>query len=612
MINFIFMRNFILSMFMFMLVVAVTAPQPVRSEILDSDVPGMIFEHNVPVTMTDGIALRVNIYRPDKPGKFPVLMLMGPYNKDVHYKDAPAYRESWARLLRKYPDLCKQSTCRYMRWEAPDPERFVPDDYIVIHADSRGSGSSPGNFQLFSTRETTDFVTLIEWAADQSWSTGKVGLTGLSYYGINQWRVASYQPKGLAAIMPWEGAFDEYRELAHVGGIQQPWNLWYKYQIIPVQNGNANTPLRDAITGEKPTGDPLSPELLAYNRQAPDALFKAHPLDDAFYRERTPDASRIVVPVLNVALWGSWSVEGYPLVASKQKWMKVKTGDHLTGFYSDQTIAMQKRFFDHFLKGIDNGWEKEPPVTIEARRLGGGVPGGGPDRAEISWPLAGTQWDRYYLDASHGSMGRTNGAAAESSYTSNSEGLTFMTTPFKDEVEFTGPISLKTWVRSGTTDMDIYGVVRLIDPQGRDVSFTGAAGPEPHVAVTTGALRVSHRALDPERSTENQPFQSHRAVEPMTPGQLYEVDVIFSPTSVVVPKGYRLAVTLRDRQWHYTVGSKIVKANDFYLPRGPEDSGRLWPLAKPVADNGSSITYAVATGKGHSSYLRLPRIPTKR
>jgi len=135
-----------------------------------------------PATMTDGIQLRINIYRPDKPGRYPVLMLMGPYGKDTKYVDAPAYKSSWSKLLAKYPDLCKKSSCRYLRFEAPDPERSVQDGYIVIAADSRGTGASPGMLDPLSPREIEDYATLITWASHQPWSAGKVGLVGTSYH----------------------------------------------------------------------------------------------------------------------------------------------------------------------------------------------------------------------------------------------------------------------------------------------------------------------------------------------------------------------------------------------------------------------------------------------
>lgn len=569
-----------------------------------SGVPGMLFDHDVAVTMTDGVQLRVNIYRPDKPGRYPVLMLMGPYGKDTSMADAPAYRTSWAKLIAKYPDLCRRSSCRYIRFEAPDPERWVPNGYIVIHADVRGAGASPGMLDPFSRRETEDYATLITWAARQPWSTGKVGLLGTSFQAINQYQVAALQPEGLAAILPWEGAFDQYREIAYYGGILNvAWEFWWTHQLLPNQNGNAATSLIDTINGGSDTGAPLSPDALKRNRTDPVEAFARHPFDDAFYRDRTPDGSRIAVPLLDVANWTDWSTQGYLAAVSRQKWLRIQTGDHMTPFYSEESLALQKRFFDHFLKGVDNGWEKEPRVAVQVRS-----PTGTTWRSAPTWPLPGTHAERWYLDAATGSMtSSTVASAAGASYSGSGDGLTFTSAPFEKDEEFTGPLALKLWVSSSTTDMDIFAAVRLIDPQGRDVTFMGNS--DPNVPLALGYLRVSRRATDPAKSTEFVRFHPHIASEPMVPGKLYPVDVEFAePTSIVVPRGYRLAVTVQGKDFGYGPDAKVVRAGDYELPNS-HNSGLFFaahPNRDPAVFGG---TDTVATGLAHASYLLLPRIP---
>lgn len=573
---------------------------------VESGVPGMLFEHNVPVTMTDGAAVRVNIYRPEKAGRFPVVMLMGPYGKDTPFAEAPAYRASWARLIGKFPELPKKSSCRYLRFEAPDPERWVPDGYIIIHADCRGAGSSPGMLNPLSPREIEDYATLIAWASRQPWSKGKVGLLGTSYHAINQWQVAARQPVGLAAILPWEGAFDHYRETLFFGGIpNSAFKFWWDNQVVPNQNGNGESPFVDLMTGRAATGEPLSSALLKLNRVSPvDALF-SQPLEGAYYHERTPDPTRILVPLLCVGNWEDWSIEGYVASASKSKWLRIQAGDHLTPFYSEESLALQKRFFDHFLKGENNGWERESPVRVQIRR-----PDGTFWREETSWPLPGTQWQRFYLDVGDGGMGveKNAASAAERSYEALGEGLTFTSAPFTDEVEFTGPVMLRLWVRSTTADMDIFATLRLIDPDGRDVTFTGNT--DPRVPLDQGFLRVSHRALDPSKSTEYRPYHAHVATELMTPGQLYEVEVEFIyPTSIVVPEGYRLALTIQGKDWQPSV--RTVRSKDYELPN-LEDPGLFFdahPDRDPVLFGGINT---VATGAGQESYLVLPRIPAQR
>ena len=118
-----------------------------------------------------------------------------------------------------HPDVPTGSTNKYQCWEVVDPEKWVPDGYVVIRVDSRGAGRSPGVIDIWSLREAQDLAQCVEWAGVQPWSNGKVGLNGISYYAENQWQCAALQPKHLAAICLWEGAADFYRDMAHHGGI---------------------------------------------------------------------------------------------------------------------------------------------------------------------------------------------------------------------------------------------------------------------------------------------------------------------------------------------------------------------------------------------------------
>jgi len=578
---------------------------------IDSGVPGMLFQKNVQVTMTDGLQLRINVYRPDREGRFPVVMVHGPYSKDMAFAEAPQFRAAWDKLIEENPDLLDHSSGRFISFEAPDPERWVPDGYVVIHADSRGSGASPGFLNPFSPHEADDYATLITWASKQSWSNGKVGLLGISYYAINQWQVAARQPDGLAAIIPWEGAFDHYRDLAWHGGIQSTAFLtfWFTGQVVSVQNGNNNNQYRDSLTGQNLTGEPLPPHLLAANRVAPLDIYSAQPLDGAFWRERTADASRIRVPVLSVGNWGGQGlhlrgdIEGFLATASQSKWLRIHTGDHIVPFYREESLALQKRFFDRYLKGLDNGWESEPTVTLAIRRPDNVVEW----RAETEWPLRGTRWEQYHLDASTLSMTTTakSQMPTEVSYQAMSDGVTFCTAPFAEETEFTGPVKLRMYVKSSTTDMDIFATLRLLDPTGHDVYFEGAG--EPHAPVSQGWLRVSHRELDLQRSTEYRPFHTHLNPAPLEPNRLYEVDVEIWATSVVVPTGYQLAITVQGRDWERPPDADHKQAVHAYEAKG---SGPFLHLGRDteVFDG----TNTIATGEGQDSYLLLPRIPNDR
>lgn len=565
-------------------------------------VAGVKFEHDASVTLSDGLAMKINVYRPSAPGRYPVILTHGIYGKDVAWQSAAPYQAAWAKMTKAIPTLCKASTCQYMRWEMPDPERWVPEGYVVVQADSRGAGKTGGYLDPLGAREAQDYKELIEWAAAQPWSSGKVGLIGISYYAIGQWQVAALQPKGLAAIIPWEGAVDGYRDMTYHGGIPATTftKLWFASQILPNQHGNSASAFRDAVTGEAAAGAALPPALLAGNRVPLEHGALAHPLDDEYYRQRTPDLARVTVPLLSVGNWGGLglhlrgNVEGYTGAASQYKWLRVHSGDHTTPFYEEESLALQKRFFERFLKGHERAFQ-EPPVKLMVRHPGKGDTW----RAESQWPLAGTQFQRWYLSASDKALVATAPAQpGELSYDVGPEGATFRMAPASEDREFTGPVKARLRTRAHGTDADFFLTLRLIDPQGKDVTFEGATAPA--VPVSSGWLRLSLRQLDSVRSTDARPLQSFRQPQPATPGEVYDLNVEIWPTSVVVPAGYSLALT--------------VAGADFAFPhitQGPF-RGSFPFLHEAHAPATSGGKHTLLTGGEQGSYLQLPLIPAGR
>ena len=208
---------------------------------------GFLIEWDVPIKMEDGLVLRANVYRPDDDGEYPVILSYGPYAKDLAWQDG--YETVWEIFSKDHPDAVAGSSNIHQSWEVVDPEKWVPDGYICVRVDSRGAGRSPGYIDHFSMREAQDFAICIEWAGQQSWCNGKVGLTGISYYAINQWHVAGLQPKHLEAMCVWEGAADFYRDMSHQGGILTTFlTNWYDMQVKSVQYGLGKTAPRAAST----------------------------------------------------------------------------------------------------------------------------------------------------------------------------------------------------------------------------------------------------------------------------------------------------------------------------------------------------------------------------
>ena len=170
---------------------------------------GMTIDWDVDIPVDDGVVLKGDVFRPISGEPCPVLLTYGPYAKGLSFQQG--YPSAWQKMIANHPDVAYGSTNKYQNWEVVDPEKWVPHGYVCVRVDSRGTGRSPGFIDHFSPRETRDFYECIEWAARQPWSNGKIGLSGVSYYGINQWHVASLQPPHLNAMCIWEGAADWYR-----------------------------------------------------------------------------------------------------------------------------------------------------------------------------------------------------------------------------------------------------------------------------------------------------------------------------------------------------------------------------------------------------------------
>jgi uncharacterized protein len=578
----------------------------VRSEVRD----GMRIDWDVPIVMDDGLVLRGDVFRPLKDGRFPVILTYGPYAKGLAFQDG--YPSAWQRMAAAHPDVTAGSSNKYQSWEVVDPEKWVPHDYTCVRVDSRGCGCSPGFIDHFSPRETKDFYDCIEWAAEQAWSTGRVGLNGVSYYGINQWHVASLQPPHLAAMCIWEGAADWYRDMTHHGGILCTfWENWYDMQVRTVQYGAGERGRRSRVHGELVCGPETLPDaILAANRCAFGDEIREHPLDDDYHKERSPVWAKVKVPFLSAANWGGQGLhprgnfEGFVRAASKQKWLEAHGLEHWTHFYTDYGRELQLAFFDHFLHGKDNGWERRPRVMLQVRHLDRFE-----ERMEEQWPLARTKWTKLYLDPASGALQEKKASMASViAFEAMGDGVTFLTPPLATETEITGPSALKLFVSSSTRDADVFVVLRVFSPDLAEVVFQGAI--DPHTPVAQGWLRASHRKLDRKLSTPYRPYHTHDTKQPLRLGEPVELDIEIWPTSVVVPVGYRIGLTIRGKDYEYAgpSGGRLSNFKNELKGCGPflHDD----PLDRPSEVFGG--TTSLHFGRGRQPFLLLPIIPPKK
>ncbi len=560
----------------------------------------MIVEKNVPITLRDGSILRANVFRPVTDQPVPVLMTHGPYGKDVHFEDG--FQPQWDELKRLYPGIDTDgSSGHYLRWEVADPERWIPWGYAIVVVDSRGAGESEGKLWVWSPQEIEDYYDSIEWAGSQAWSTGKVGLLGISYYAVNQWQVAAQRPPHLAAMCPWEGANDFYREVSHHGGIfgNLFFELWYPKQILSVQNGNGASPYLDRDTSAVQTGSPLDPEQLVANRIDIIDELRSRPLMEEWYEARTPKLENIEVPLLSAGNWGGMglhlrgNVEGFLGAGSQKKWLQMHGGTHWESFYLPEFVQMQKEFFDRYLKNEENGWDAQPSLILDIRHVDHFE-----RRHETSWPLTTTQWKKLHLDAANSGLSTTPPLEnASVQYSAPGPGVEFLSDPMTVETEFTGPLSAVLHVGSTSPDMDLFVTLRAYGPDGKEVLFRGAT--DPAVPIAQGWLRASHRKLDAEKSEPWHPVHAHTEVESLAPGAVYRVEVEIWPTSIVLPPGYRLALRLDARDFERETAEGFRKGSGPFLHTDPADR-------TPERFAGNNIIY---TGGDYDSYLLLPLIP---
>jgi len=572
------------------------------SEIRD----GMRIDWDCEIKMSDGLVLKADVFRPINEGQYPVIMTHGPYAKGLAFQEG--YPSAWNRMVDEHPDVAAGSSNLYQNWEVADPEKWVPDGYVCLRVDSRGCGASPGYVDHFSPRETKDFAECINWAGVQQWSNGKVGLNGVSYYGINAWQVASLQPEYLAVICIWEGSADWYRDMTHHGGILSTfWANWYDMQVKSVQYGLGDRGPVSLITGRQICGDEtLSEDQLAANRCDFGNEIYAHPFDDNYHKIRSAAWSKITTPILTAANWGGQGLhprgnfEGFMRAASGNKWLEAHGLEHWTEFYTDYGVLLQKRFFDYFLKGLDNGWDEQPRVQLQIRKINGFE-----QRHEQDWPIPRTRWTSFYI---HENLTLSMDKPASSttlSFDAKEDGLTFYSEPLSTDMEITGPSAFQGMISSSTNDADLFIVLQVFSPDNEEIVFQGAI--DPNTPVGQGWLRASHRKLDTELSQSWRPYHKHDEKQLLEPGKPVQLDIEVWPTSIVIPAGFKIGLSIRGRDYE-NPDAKSERLSNFkndlkgcgpFLHNDPRD--------RPMEVFGGTTTLHISAE--NPGFILLPVIP---
>lgn len=570
---------------------------------------GMQIVWDAPIKMDDGIVLRADIFGPRDGGKHPVILSYGAFGKGLAFQESNT--SAWERMTAAFPETAEGSSNQYQSWELVDPEKWVPDGYICLRIDARGAGRSPGYLDPWSPRETQDIYECIEWAATQPWSNGKVGMNGISYYSMNQWHVAGLQPPHLAACCIWEGSADYYREQMRHGGIYSQFsdNLFPR-AFYRAQHGLGERGMKSRATGEWASGpETLSEEELKRNRVEIEEWGLGRVLDSEEYRERSAQFDRVKVPFISCANWGGQGLhprgnfDGFLAAASAQKWLEVHGDTHWSHFYTNYGVGLQKRFFGHFLKGEDTGWDKQPKVLLQVRHPGEKFVA----REENEWPLARTRWVKYFLDPGNMGLGTSEPkVTTKLEYDAMGYGLLFKTAPLTEPVEITGPIAAKLTLSSSTEDADVFLILRVFDPGGKEVTFIGSN--DPRTPVANGWLRASHRKLDEGKSKPYKPYHSHDELWPLTPVEPVDLNIEIWPTCVVVPAGYTFGLHVRGKDYE-SEEPPLVLPGLKYTTTGVGPFLHNHPRDRPAKIFGGKVTLHFQPGK--HPYVLLPVIPSK-
>jgi uncharacterized protein len=382
-------------------------------------------------------------------------------------------------------------------------------------------------------------------------------------------------------------------------------------QVKTVQYGAGERGKRSRVHGELVCGpEILSDAALAKNRCSLGPDIAAHPLDDDYHRARSPVWSKVKVPFLSAANWGGQGLhprgnfEGFVRAASKQKWLEAHGIEHWTHFYTDYGRHLQLRFFDYFLHGRKNGWDKQAPVQLQVRHVDRFV-----ERTEKEWPLKRARWTKFYFDPANASLGETPAKKKTVlHFTAMGDGITFLTPPLAHEMEITGPSAVKLFISSSTSDADIFVVLRVFTADLKEVVFQGAI--DPHTPVGQGWLRASHRQLDKKLSTPYRPYHTHTKKQPLKPREVVALDIEIWPTSIVVPAGYRVGLTVRGKDYVYPGGggARLSNFKNELTGCGPflHDDPRDRP---PQIFGGVTGLHFGVTAR---PYVLLPVIPPKK
>lgn len=561
----------------------------------------IVMENLVPIPMRDGVKLYADVYRPAQPGKYPVLVSRTPY-----------------------------STERYPAAYA-DAVFFARRGYAFVYQDVRGRHESEGKWEPFRD-DIEDGYDTIEWAARQPWSNGKVGMQGGSYLGHVQWRAAMASPPHLVTIVPKVASTSLYHDWVTLNG---GWRLSFNFGWGPVrQESRVMQNTGPHTMGGGPEGIsydrvlwhlPLigMQELVGRNAQFYRDWIQ-HPDYDEYWKKLNAEEvfDQIGIPVFTIGGWfdifSQGTLRGYAGMSEKGKTETARRRSHMLigpwGHGSSQrtgeidfgphahvdTDAVELRWFDYWLKGIDNGLDREPPVALyvmganvwrqekeyplaraQSRRLylaSGGKANSLHGDGRLTWeaPAGDQPPDRYRYDPDNPvpSLGGNNccgtptpaGPMDQRPIEQRRDVLVYTSDFLTAPVEVTGPVKVVLHAASDAPDTDF--VAKLIDvfPDGRAIN------------VAEGIVRARYR-------------ESLSAPKPLEAGKVYQFTIDLVGTSNMFLRGHRIRLD-------------ITSSHFPQFDRNP-NTGEPFGMGAKVRVANQTVHHS----RPHPSYIELPVVP---
>ncbi|MGI8554339.1 MAG: CocE/NonD family hydrolase [Dehalococcoidia bacterium] len=527
----------------------------------------IVLEKDVAVTLRDGVTIYVDVLRPAGTEKVPVIVAWSPYGKGQGTSTS-------VMGVFELVGLDNAIVSGLEKFEGPDPAYWCAQGYAICNPDIRGVANSEGDSVLWDRQEGRDCYDLIEWLAEQEWCTGKVAMSGTSYLAVSQWFTAAEQPAHLAAINPWEGVSDVYRDLVMRGGMPD--------------HGFARQ-LRDFSFWGKSRKENIIAESERY------------PLMADLWENKIPDFDRITVPAYVVASYSNTlhtagTFRAWRRMASTQKWLRIHNSQEWPDYYDESNREDLRRFFDRYLKDEDNGWEQTPRVRYSVLDLEGG------DRVGIpadQFPPTDIALTKYYLEGhSRALLPAPPAAEAAADYTvgSGPDAVSFVTR-FDQETVMVGYPKAHLWVEArGADDMDLFILVQKLDAYGTPLQqftvpnhsarvhdVTDRGGSILRYKGSDGRLRVSLRHLDEGLATDAVPAHTFDRIEKLSPGGIVDIEIDLLPIGLAFYPGEQLRLVISARS---ILGTMMPAIREYT----PLNSGQ----------------HIIHTGGAHASYLQLP------